>query len=163
MALLKEGWEDDYYGNPSIFDTGCVGRLVNVHKLPDGRYNIVLEGLQRCQYMEDFTEAGYRRAKFSPLPYSQPALLDDEIRKRLGDVALAYLRSKKAHSVCKVIASQKLTDSILVNSLSAGLDLTTLEKQFLLESDHLTQQARRLIDLIKFKLADVSVSQEGEA
>ncbi|MFM8552112.1 MAG: LON peptidase substrate-binding domain-containing protein, partial [Nitrospiraceae bacterium] len=44
MALLKEGWENDYYGNPPIFDLGCVGRLVTVQPLPDGRFNILLQG-----------------------------------------------------------------------------------------------------------------------
>src|SRR5512145_454301 len=34
MALLKEGWESNYYGNPPIFSMGCVGRLVTVQLLP---------------------------------------------------------------------------------------------------------------------------------
>src|SRR5512146_486046 len=46
MALLKEGWESDYYGNPSIYPIVCAGRLVSVQPLPDGRSNILLQGLE---------------------------------------------------------------------------------------------------------------------
>src|SRR3954451_7445361 len=39
MALFKEGWQDHYYGNPRIFDLGCVGRVVSIQNLADGRSN----------------------------------------------------------------------------------------------------------------------------
>src|SRR6266540_6403794 len=39
MVLLKEGWETDYEGAPAIFPTGCVGRMISVQPLPDGRSN----------------------------------------------------------------------------------------------------------------------------
>src|SRR5918997_2308167 len=42
IALLKEGWEQNYYGNPPVFEVGCAGRLVSAQGLPDGRYNILL-------------------------------------------------------------------------------------------------------------------------
>ena len=47
MALLKEGWEEQYDGNPPIFSIGCVGRLASVQALPDGRSNILLQGLEQ--------------------------------------------------------------------------------------------------------------------
>ena len=159
MALLKEGWEEIYHSNPSIFELGCVGRLLKVDKLPLGRYNIILQGLQRCDYVEEFPGTSYRRAKVSLYPSSEADTLDPHVRATLHEVADIYLQSKKAQDLCKVIASHKLPDSILVNSLSAGLDFTPLEKQFLLESDHLSQQARRLVELIKFKLPEPNLTQ----
>ena len=45
-------------------------------------------------------------------------------------------------------------DEVFVNSLSTYLDCTPLEKRFLLEAEHVAQQARRLSDLIQFKLAE---------
>ena len=159
MALLKEGWEETYYGNPPIFELGCVGRLLKVHKLPNGLYNIILQGLQRCEYLEQYTDTSYRRAKVTLRPISGTETLDPHTHSTLTEIAETYLRSKKAHDLCNLIASHKLTDPILVNSLSAGLDFTPLEKQFLLESDYLSQQARRLVDLIKFKLPETNPAQ----
>lgn len=159
MALLKEGWEEHYEGAPFIYPVGCVGRMVSSHKLSDGRFNIVLQGLQRCTYEEQPVSTSYRQARVLPLPRSHDTVVETTIRSSLEEVAQDYLTFKKAKELCEVITSGKLTDSILINNLSAGLDLTPVEKQFLLESQHLAQQARRLIDLIRFKLADLRTAQ----
>jgi len=157
MALLKEGWEEQYEESPPIFETGCVGRLVSIEKLSDGCYHILLYGLQRCVYQEQPKKKSYRTAKFSCLADSGPETLTPTVRSSLLEVTMTYLRSKDANDLCATIASKAIEDAILVQSLSAGLDLTPLEKQFLLESTHLHQQARRLIDLIRFQLADRSL------
>ena len=155
MALLKDGWEDQYDEAPPIYTMGCVGRIISSHKLSDGRYNIVLQGLYRCTYEEQTVITSYRQARLTPhFPKVSTALTSD-VRRHLEKAAQEYLTFKKAGELCEIIRSATLTDSILVHNLSAGLDLTPLEKQFLLESDDLPQQARRLIDLIRFKLADL--------
>jgi uncharacterized protein len=159
MALLKEGWEDQYAEAPPIYAIGCVGRIISSHKLADGRFNIVLQGLHRCTYEEQAVSTPYRQARIIPHSQHGASALDAETRINLEHVTQEYLTWKKAHELCQVIASGKLTDSILVHNLSAGLDLSPVEKQFLLESDHLIQQARRLIDLIRFKLADLRTAQ----
>ena len=159
MALLQDGWEDHYHETPSIHPIGCVGRIISSHKLSDGRFNIVLQGLQRCRYDEQSVTTLYRQARITAHSFKGTMSLGAEIRVHLEQIAQEYLTSKKATELCQVIASGKLTDSILVHNLSAGLDLTPVEKQFLLESDHLTQQARRLIDLIRFKITEHRMAQ----
>ncbi len=159
MALLKDGWEDEYEENPPIYPIGCVGRIISSHKLADGRINIELQGLQRCTFEEHEVSTPYRQAQIIPHAQGGVASLDTETRINLEHITQEYLTWKKAHELCQVIASGKLTDSILVHNLSAGLDLSPVEKQFLLESGHLIQQARRLIDLIRFKLADLRTAQ----
>ena len=161
MALLKDGWEEQYYEAPPIFELGCVGRMVTVQKLPDGRFNIVLEGLRRCTYHEETVSSSYRQAKISLYPNQETDQLDDALRNKITESAEAYLRHKKVPDLCQIIASGKLSDRVLVNSLSAGLDFTPIEKQFLLESDHLSQQARRLLDLIRLKLPNLHSSAQG--
>ncbi len=155
MALLKDGWEDQYEDAPPIYSIGCVGRIISSHKLSDGRYNIVLQGLHRCTYQEQAVMTNYRQARITPHIPEASTSLTSEIRRHLEQTAQEYLTSKKANELCDIIGSATLTDPILVHNLSAGLDLSPLEKQFLLESDDLPQQARRLIDLIRFKLADL--------
>ena len=159
MVLLKDGWEDQYEEAPPIYSIGCVGRIISSHKLSDGAYNIVLQGLHRCTYQEQTVITHYRQARITPHVPQVCTSLTSEIRRHLEETAREYLTSKKANQLCEVIGSGTLTDSILVHNLSAGLDLSPLEKQFLLESDNLSQQARRLIDLIRFKLADLRTAQ----
>jgi hypothetical protein len=159
MALLKDGWEDQYEEAPPIYSIGCVGRIISSHKLSDGGYNIVLQGLHRCTYQEQTVITDYRQARITPHVPQVCTSLTSEIRRHLEETVREYLTSKKANKLCEVIGSGTLTDSILVHNLSAGLDLSPIEKQFLLESESLSQQARRLIDLIRFKLADLRTTQ----
>ncbi len=159
MVLLKDGWEDQYEEAPPIHSIGCVGRIISSHKLSDGGYNIVLQGLHRCTYQELTVITNYRQARITPHIPQVCTSLTSEIRRHLQETSQEYLLSKKANQLCDVISSGTLTDSILVHNLSAGLDLSPIEKQFLLESDDLSQQARRLIDFIRFKLTDLRTTQ----
>jgi Lon protease-like protein len=152
MVLLKEGWEQDYYGNPPIFEMGCVGRLVSVQPLPDGRYNILLQGLHRFEVREQYFEKSYREARAALQPAEADAPLGPSVRRELLRVLEPYLASHEDGHQWQELVRPDVDDEVLVNSLATYLDLTSLEKQFLVEADGLLQRASRLRDLIQFKL-----------
>ncbi len=152
MVLLKEGWEQDYYGNPSIFEVGCVGRLVSVRPLPDGRYNILLQGLQRFEVREQSFEKRYREARVALKAGEADASLDPPVRAELIRALERYLAACEDGRSWQELVRLDVDDEVFVNSLSSYLDLTPLEKQFLLEADSLLQRVRRLHDLIRFRL-----------
>lgn len=153
MALFKEGWQEHYYGNPPIFDLGCVGRVVSIQNLADGCSNIVLYGLCRYKILaEELDRTPYRQARVA-------ALREEETTERLpADVRndlLAMLHESPVHCDSDLAWGtaweSKLSDEALVNTLSASLDFTPLEKQLLLEADTVGRRARRLGDLLHFK------------
>src|SRR4029078_6275463 len=49
MALLKHGWEKCYYAAPSLETVVCVGKILTQEKLPDGKYNFLLQGIARAK------------------------------------------------------------------------------------------------------------------
>ena len=153
MALFKHGWESQYYGNPPIFALGCVGRMTHLEPLQDGRSNLILQGLYRYTIDEEFFDARYRKAKITLGP-NEPfqTIAEGSMRSTLTALAIRYLQSRKADNLCRLVTNDAMTDRVLVNGLSSCLDLTPLEKQFLLEAESLHQQTRRLIELLKFKL-----------
>src|SRR5688500_4055539 len=53
MALLKPGWEKSYYGRPAIEPVVCVGRILSHEKLSDGKYNFLLQGVQRARVIRE--------------------------------------------------------------------------------------------------------------
>src|SRR3954469_21701812 len=67
MVLLPPGWDRAYEGRPPIYPIGCSGVMTHVERLPDGRYNIVLRGLERFRVLEEDHERSYRRAVVEPL------------------------------------------------------------------------------------------------
>lgn len=154
MALLKEGGEEQYEGNPPIFSVGCVGRLASVQALADGRSNILLQGLERYEIQEEFFDKSYREARITLKPRSGVVALEPALRRYLMDVLEEYLNADEEASPLHSLIRPDVGDEVFVNSLSTYLDCTPLEKQFLLEAEHVAQQARRLSDLIQFKLAE---------
>jgi Lon protease-like protein len=154
MALLKDGWETDYYGHPPVFSTGCVGRLANVQTLADGRSNILLQGLERFEIEREWYDHAYREATIVVTPRSTEMSLDPTVRQRLFTTLESYLRSRDDTPTWQELFREEVNDEIFVNTLSTYLECTPLEKQFLLEAESLHQQARRLSDLIEFMIHD---------
>src|SRR5476649_630710 len=67
MVLLRPGWDHDYEGRPPIYSVGCSGVLTHAERLPDGRYNLVLRGIERFRILEEDDTRSYRRAVIEPL------------------------------------------------------------------------------------------------
>ena len=153
MVLLKEGWEADYEGDPAIFPMGCVGRLINVQPLSDGRFNILLQGLRRFELQHEMGTESYRQGRIVVKDLSQPdAELPAEVRKEIIKAVSGFMRNRDDASALSALLNQPIHDDVLVQNLSFALDFTPIEKQFLLESESLLQQGRRLLDLLQFKI-----------
>ena len=152
MALFKEGWEENYYGNPAVYGLGCVGRIVSRQNLADGRSNIMLQGLCRYRILEEqWDRTPYRQASVVPVADEVSEPLSSNVRAGLLAIlheSVAYRDSGQAWGES---LESEVSDEVLVNTLSASLDFTPLEKQLLLEADTVRQRAHRLSDLLQFK------------
>ena len=62
MVLLRPGWEHEYEGTPPVYPIGCSGVITHFEKLRDGRYNIILRGVERFRILEEDRSRHYRRA-----------------------------------------------------------------------------------------------------
>ena len=47
MTLLQAGHDEAYEGRPPIFDIGCAGLITHVERQNDGRFNLILRGLEK--------------------------------------------------------------------------------------------------------------------
>ena len=69
MATFEgEDYQHNYAGNPPIRPNVCVGYVVHHERLPDGRYNMLLQGLARAVIQEELQphDDGYRQAILRP-------------------------------------------------------------------------------------------------
>jgi len=157
MALLKEGWENKYDQNPAIFPVGCVGRMIKLERLEDGRFNIVLYGLKKFIIQDEFFDRSYRQAAVELLgPRTEaPATIGTELKVYLIRLLKEYGLLVKIEQQLELLVKSHLDDEALVYTLSFALNFTPLEKQFLLEAEDLDQQGHRLADLIQFKIYEV--------
>ena len=88
MALLKPGWERDYYSKPGIEPVVCVGTILSHEKLADGKYNFLLQGHARARVVrETASNKPYRLAQLEPLAEAPCPEADlEEDWKRLARV-----------------------------------------------------------------------------
>src|ERR1700722_8774241 len=55
MCLLKPGWEKNYHAKPAIEQAVCVGRILSAEKLPDEKYNFLLQGEIRGKIVREIS------------------------------------------------------------------------------------------------------------
>ena len=146
MVLLRPGWERDYEGRPPVYPIGCSGVITHAERLNDGRYNIVLRGVERFRIVEENDERTYRRAFVDPLPEIELAAGDrEELR-----TCRAKLEMMTKSGDAKLPAS--MSDEDLINALAQYLRLDALEKQALLEEPGLRSRARSLVELLEMRM-----------
>jgi Lon protease-like protein len=146
-----------------LYAVGCVGELVGVEELEDGRFNIVLLGSNRFRLIrETELDASYRCAEVDieafddaeppALEMIQRAEVEREAR-RLGDaMGLAV----------DWAAVARLDDEMLVNAIAQVAPFDVGAKQALLEQSKLDDRADLLVQLMQFHRMAVSGGVEIE-
>jgi Lon protease-like protein len=159
MILLKGDWQPDYvsqdryHADPDIFEVGCAGRIEDLVRLPDGRYNLVLNGLSEFRIKHEIRERSYRQAEIEWCPVPHDALdCDSETLEGLREVLFSYFGSPAREAWQTLVDKRGIRGAELINFLSFHLDITPLEKQTILEA--FASRADCLIDVLSFKLEE---------
>ena len=157
MVLLRPGYERDYEGRPPVYPVGCRGVMTHAERLPDGRYNIVLRGLDRFRIVSENDERSYRRAAIDILhEHALTAAERTTIRERRSKIEAMLTpmieRGAAGPSITDTKLPAAMSDEDLIHALAQYLDLEPLEKQALLEQPCLLSRARSLAELLEMKL-----------
>lgn len=96
LALLRPGWESDVAGRPPLAKHACLGKIIAHHRLDDGRYNLLLLGIQRVRIMQEIEPPiAFRRAKVE-LVHETPGQLTSEQEVDLARQLSAAMRATLA-------------------------------------------------------------------
>lgn len=154
MVLLRPGWEHEYEGQPAVYPIGCSGVITHLERLQDGRFNIVLRGMQRFRIESENHERSYRRGLVQSL--EEPTISGDDrdalrrMRSKL-EALLAPAGTGESRPAEPSVPAD-MPDEDLVNALAQYLDLDPIEKQALLEIDRLRARAESLVELLEMKM-----------
>jgi Lon protease-like protein len=162
IAMIQPHRIDDDNQAP-LFDVGCIGDVVGIEELDDGRFNIVLLGSNRFRLVREAeVDAPYRCAEVDieafndeeppPLSLAGRAEVEREAR-RLGD-ALGLAIDWADVS--------RLDDEMLVNAIAQVAPFDIGAKQALLEQERLDARADLLVQLMQFQRAAVTGGVEIE-
>jgi hypothetical protein len=150
MVLLRPGWERDYEGRPPVYPIGCAGVVTHAERLPDGRFNIVLRGMEKFRICGEDHGQGYRVAEVESVLEPAPDSFAAEMRGERRRLEALLVPQPEQQPDPKVPSS--MADEDLVNALAQYLEFEPVEKQALLERDGLLDRCRSLIELLEMKV-----------
>jgi Lon protease-like protein len=134
---------------PTLFDIGCVGRIAEVEALPDGRFDITLEGLARFTILRELDVTTPFRQVEAELHETR----DDEFLS-LGERASLEMESRRfADGLGYAVdweAVTRLDDESLVNGIAQIAPFDVASKQALLEAESLGIRAELIVQLMQF-------------
>ncbi len=152
MALLKPGYEPYYYSHKApVYPVTCLCRIIRHESLPDGRSNILIEGLARATIQEECHRANYRQAKLQEVetisdltPLEAAAL-----RAKLAD-CLQGLPKALVRVLCEIVADEhdleRVVDCVAFLLLEPA---ATQAKHMLLAETRLDSRVKMLVTLIE--------------
>jgi len=132
-----------------LFSIGCLGRIEDVEALADGRYNIVLEGLQRFRVMRELDVT-------TPFRQVEAELISDAVDEILSSAERAAFEQEARDFADRQgyavdwDSVERLDDVSLINGVSQIAPFDAAAKQALLEAGTLNERCELLVQLMQF-------------
>jgi uncharacterized protein len=141
---------------PELFGVGCVGKIEHVEALPDGKYNLILRGLQRFRLLSEMAvTTPFRQVSGDLDVYAtdeiEPEPLPSIVRADIEREARRFASAQGYEIDWDGVG--RLDDESLVNGLSQAIPFDIAAKQALLEADTLAIRADLLSELLRFSAA----------
>jgi hypothetical protein len=168
LALLKPGWEKNYYSNPGIHKLLCVGKIVAHELVEEGKYNLLLHGMNRSMLVSETKHGLYRVATLEPIPeplHESPGMaMHRKVLRELFDKTA--LRDLTVSQSLLPLFDDSISTSRLIDVLAFTLIQDIATKQLLLEEldsfkrgEHLLRHLVQLAHLLEAQSqANVPVS-----
>ena len=143
----------------------CLGKIETYEELDDGKYDIVLAGVQRVRLIREIRHSPYRLAEVEPI--ADLACDDSSVevirrRNHLGGLFTRFteLVTKGEHRSADLVP--QINFEALVNLVASTLNMPVEEKQFLLEIDDISQRCDILIPFLQRQLETLIIVRRFE-
>lgn len=153
MALLRQGWEEEYSGRPAIHPIACLGRIVADKRLDDGRYVLLLRGISRVRIIEELSSPRqYREARVELVTdiLTLSPLECRHMRDRFRDLLLPRFtgdENDRRHLEEMINGETALGE--LCDMLAFRLPMALDHKQQLLEEPDVGVRAHRIMEVLE--------------
>ena len=165
LVTVRPEHTHDMASDPPIFEVGCEGRVTDAHRLRDGRYELVLLGLSRFRVVREIPRPPARKYRLAEVVALEERI-ESHAEPRVAALRPALLRlvqalvgradpARAAHH--SETAFDGVDDATFVNTLCQALEMPPVDKQGLLEAPGIPERCGRLIEVLRFRLAELDV------
>ena len=161
VLLSQKNSDTDEPTADDLFDRGCIAKILQLLKLPDGTVRVLVEGEDRVAVTNltvgDFLEGDIRITKSEEADKDHVAAMAKEVRK--GFESYGKLNKKVADevisSVLETTDASKLSDIV---SVHLGADIA--RKQSLLESTEVGDRLAQILELLDGEASVLKVEKK---
>ena len=151
LVMLRPGWESNYDGTPQVYPIGCAGFITHADRLPDGRFNIMLRGLQKFRILDERpAREGVERYRIAHIESIKEVKTGVSPASKAARERLEKLLARKLHKSDHDFIPKDVPDADLVHAIAQHLE--PLEKQALLECSSLLERCEALVELLEMRM-----------
>ena len=155
IALLRADTDAKLAKTYSVHEIACLGRIETYEELEDGKYNIVVVGMQRVRIIREIQHSPYRLAEVEKVEEDLYNERSDEIlfrQNHLGELFAKFTELATGISQNALELMPQLDFESLVNMVAMTLNLAIDQKQALLEIGDVNQRCDALIPVLQQQL-----------
>lgn len=158
LALLRGGGSELGYTSASastVHEIACLGKIDTYEELEDGKYNIVVVGIQRVRIIREVQHWPYGLVEVERLEdvaYEERAPDVVKLHNRLGGLFARFTELATGVKQHAMELMPQLDFESLVNMVAMTLNLPTEQKQGLLEIDEVPQRCDVLLPVLQLQL-----------
>ncbi len=136
-------------GLSDLYRVGTIAQIIKILEMPDGGTSVIIQGKNRFNIEEIAEESLYLKAKISVRSDVYPSKDDNEyiaLVSSIKDLSLRIIQlSNNVPPEASFAVKNIENPAFLVNFVSSNSNISTADKQLLLETDDLKQRAMNLI------------------
>lgn len=165
IALLRPGWEANYYATPTVDPIVCVGRIANSERLQDGKYNFLLHGLTCAKILSEEKSTTYRIARVQPLEVPPVMEIDlENDRHRLMEIVCREpLASLTAAAQLKRIIGSPLPTAEVADLIAYHVLTNIPLKQSLLAETDVIRRVARVVSALDAAVPMLELAHRGQS
>ncbi|MCX7835872.1 MAG: endopeptidase La [bacterium] len=153
-------------GFDDVYSVGCIVQILKLIRMPDNTIRILVQGVDRIVIQEIEREKPYWRARIQVIkPTTSDVEKAEALRKRiLEEMGILFKLTESFPEEFKVLIHNVESAGGLADLITANLQITIQQKQYILEASEIVERLTRLLGIISkeievLKLANLLQSQ----
>ena len=165
IALLNSDIEDVHACIDSVHEIACLARIENFDELEDGDFDIVVVGLRRVRIVRETQQFPYQKVEVKDAPEFDYDECSDALVARRDLISRLFARFMElATDGNRDIGSAmpQMDFELLVNTVAMTLNITSEQKQGLLEMDDAFQRCDILNAILQQQIETLDIIRRFE-
>lgn len=162
-AICQRDPDEENPGQEDFYQVGIISKIINIVEEGRGNVTVLLQGIRRFKLDEIVSETPYLKATFTLLEDILPEEGDKEFEAQLSnmkELTLNMLSSKINPPVFVLDSMRRSKDeSYVVNLALTSLEVSSAEKQEVIELDNVKWRYDRLLSLLDHEVQFMEIRE----